>query len=91
MRRGQLGIPMQRTEAALYAFLRLDEQRLFQPNDANAIRHAASALAYNSDIFLTEKFFASVANRREIRGVAPLNCQTAWIPEDALALIWAIS
>jgi len=90
MRRGQLGIPMQRTEAALYAFLRLDEQRPFQTNDANDIRHTASAMAY-SDVFLTEKFFASVANRREIRGVAPLNCQTAWIPEDALALIRAIS
>jgi hypothetical protein len=90
MRRGQLGIPMQRTQAALHAFLRLDEQRPFQTNDANDIRHTASAMAY-SDVFLTERFFASVANRREIRGVAPLNCQTAWIPEDALALIRAIS
>jgi hypothetical protein len=89
MRRGQLGIPMQRTQAALHAFLRLDEQRPFQKNDANDIRHTASAMAY-SDVFLTEKFFASVANCREIRGVAPLNCQTAWIPEDALALIQAV-
>jgi hypothetical protein len=44
-----------------------------------------------SEMFFTEKFFASVANRKEIRGVAPFNCQTTWILEDALAPIRAIS
>jgi hypothetical protein len=36
---------MQRTEAALYAILRLDEQRPFKPNDAIDIRHTTAALA----------------------------------------------
>jgi hypothetical protein len=89
MKRGQLGIPMQRTEAALYAVLHLDEKRLFKPNDANDIRHTAAALAY-CDVFLTERFFASMTNRREILAVAPINCRVAYIPDDALALIRAL-
>ena len=88
--RRDMGVPMQRTEAALYAFLRLDEGRPFQTNDANDIRHTAGALAY-CDVFLTEKFFASLTVRKEIQKVAPMSCQVAWIPDDALSLIRAIS
>jgi len=90
LQRGQLGLAMQRTEAALYAILRLDEQRPFKPNDANDIRHTAAALAY-CDAYLTERFFATLTNRREIRKVAPLHCQVAWNASDALSLIQAIS
>ncbi len=88
--RGQPGIPMQRTEAALYAALRLNEQRPFNPNDAFDIRHTASALAY-CDVYLTERFFAALTSSREIRSVAPLNCQVASNTSDALALIQALS
>jgi hypothetical protein len=89
MKKGQSGIPMQRTEAALHAFLRLDEQRPYKPNDSNDIRHTAAALAY-CDLYLTERSFTEITSRKEIRSVVPVKCQVAWIPDDALALLRAI-
>lgn len=88
--RGQPGIAMQRTEAALYASLRLDEGRPFRPNDASDIRHTAAALAY-CDLYLTERSFEEMARRRDIRSVAPVQCQVSWIPAEALSLLRAIT
>ena len=90
MGKGQPGIPIQRTEAALYASLRLDAGRPFRPNDANDIRHTAAALAY-CDLYLTERSFQEMTTRKDIRSVAPVQCQVAWIPDEALSLLRAIT
>jgi hypothetical protein len=89
MGRTSPGIPMQRTLAALHAAIRMDDNRPFKDNDLNDIRHTASALAY-CDLFLTERSFASIANNKDVRAVAPLTCRVEWKPEDVLSALQSL-